>query len=717
MSQETKRFEFGDYILNAREKVLLRNGRSIPVPPKIFDLLLVLVQNHGHVIEKEVLMARLWADTFVEESNLTFSIRKLRKILGDEAQNSTFIETVPKRGYRFIADVAIRQDQSVPLVSLHDGAPPLQQPVKHSRMILIGGVLCLLLAAMGLGYWRYQINQQAADSPEAKTQMDIKRLTFHGKVVRAALSSDGKYFAYVREDKGMRSLWLGQTNDGSSMQLRPPSEIVYGSLVFGPDDSSIYCVGTSEGQPHSVLYRMSVLGEKTETVLENISSPPAFSPDGRQIAFVRNSPEKRESILLTANAADGKDERVLATRDWAARFTGDGASWSPDGKIIAVAALSSDIDSWGRELLGVQLADGAVEPLTSRKGIAMYRLAWLRDGSGIVLVATDKPAAEWLQLWHLPYPDGEMRQITKDLTTYNQSSLNLSADDRSLLAVQLHQTNNIWLAPATNLEQAQQITFGSPGRLDGAYGLEWTPDNSLLYTASTGEGISIWSMNTDGSEVKQITPTAFVERQMSITRDGRYIVFESSRHGSPEVWRSNLDGGQPQQLTSGGGNRSPHVAPDGQSVVYASTHTGTSTIWRVPIEGGTPQQLTNNESDWPRISQDGKQFACFYRAEADRAWQLGIFDIQGGPPLKLFDLPNTTNPRNGPRWTPDGSSITYRDWKEGIWLQPLQGGKAQRIPGLPKEKIYPYAWSPDASQFAFVRGTESYDVILISNFK
>jgi DNA-binding winged helix-turn-helix (wHTH) protein/tetratricopeptide (TPR) repeat protein len=106
MSLEIKRFGFGDFLLDAKEKVLLRNGKPLSVTPKAFELLLVLVENHGHLLEKDALMKTVWADSFVEEANLTFTVGLLRKALGDNAQKPLFIETVPKRGYRFIADVA-----------------------------------------------------------------------------------------------------------------------------------------------------------------------------------------------------------------------------------------------------------------------------------------------------------------------------------------------------------------------------------------------------------------------------------------------------------------------------------------------------------------------------------------------------------------------------------------------------------------------------------
>ena len=748
-----KIYRFDNFTIDPVRRKLERDQHRVQLPAKAFDLLVVMLENNGRLIEREELFQLLWPGQVVEESNLSVNVSALRKALGERKGETQYILTIPRQGYRFIADVSVedvRQNgphsitvngpsatddeetlfrsqseySSEPAETAdhveqnQNGTGRLSAPTVHLRAVgqrterrngtIIVGLLFALLAAVGFGYWRYNSNV----AQPAASEMEIKRLTFHGNVVRAALSSDGKYFAYVREDNGERTLWLGQTGDGSSIQLRQPSEIVYGSLVFAPDDHSIYCVGTSEGREHSVLYRMSVLGAKAETVLEHINTPPAFSPDGRQIAFVRQFPEKGESFLLIANAADGKEERVLAVRDWPTRFA-DGISWSPDGNLIAVAAVSSP----GREMLGVQVSNGAISPLTKQKWSALHRLAWLRDGSGLVMVATDKPAFEWLQIWHLSYPAGEARRITRDLTTYNQSSLSLSSDGSSLLAVQLQQINNVWVAPTTNLEQARQITYGPPGRLDGAYGLDWTPDARIRYTAATGEGISIWGMDPDGTAVTPITPFRFVERQLSLTVDGRYMVFESDRGGGVEVWRSDPDGGRPVQLTTGGTNRAPHIAPNGQGVVYSSRNSGISAIWWVGADGGPPQQLTHEESDWPRISPDGKQFACFYRPKAGQAWHLAVFNIDGGPPLKMFAIPSTTNIRNGPRWMPDGSAITYRDWKEGIWRQPLSGGDPQQIPGLPKEKLYTYAWSPDGSQFAFTRGSESYDVVLISDFR
>ena len=98
-------YQFGEFTVDRDQKVLFRNGVPLPLTPKVFDILIVLVENWGHIVEKDVLMRRVWPDTFVEDANLAFNIQRLRKALGDNAREPRFIETVARRGYRFIANV------------------------------------------------------------------------------------------------------------------------------------------------------------------------------------------------------------------------------------------------------------------------------------------------------------------------------------------------------------------------------------------------------------------------------------------------------------------------------------------------------------------------------------------------------------------------------------------------------------------------------------
>src|SRR6266540_5368551 len=107
MSKRAKQlYEFGPFSIDPAERALLRDGQPVPLTPKTFDLLLVLIENSGHLLEKDELMQRLWPNAVVEEANLPNNISLLRKALGDDASEHQYIETVPRRGYRFVGRVA-----------------------------------------------------------------------------------------------------------------------------------------------------------------------------------------------------------------------------------------------------------------------------------------------------------------------------------------------------------------------------------------------------------------------------------------------------------------------------------------------------------------------------------------------------------------------------------------------------------------------------------
>ena len=229
-------------------------------------------------------------------------------------------------------------------------------------------------------------------------------------------------------------------------------------------------------------------------------------------------------------------------------------------------------------------------------------------------------------------------------------------------------------------------------------------------------------MEADGSKQKQLTPAGYVDEHPNATADGRFIIFQSNRSGNHEVWRMNADGSGLAQVTSGGNNEQPSVSPDGKWVVYVSPHhlsgERLGTLWQVAVEGGAPRQLSDRPTAWPRVSPDGRLIACEYSTLSDSSHtKLALIPIGGGQPLKLFDLPPGVTFRYGLRWTPDGTAVTYRDWVNGIWRQSVAGGLPQRLPGLPEEKLFAYGWSPDGTQFAFTRGAETRDVVLMHNFK
>src|SRR6185295_6862396 len=139
--------------------------------------------------------------------------------------------------------------------------------------------------------------------------------------------------------------------------------------------------------------------------------------------------------------------------------------------------------------------------------------------------------------------------------------------------------SEIWIAPHGDAKQARCVLHGVAPRYEGVDGLAWTPDGRLLYSAYVGDSQVIWSMDSDGSDLKQLTPnkTRTSDTYICVSADGRHLVFQSNRSGTFEIWRMNLDGSDLKQLTSGGNNTQPSLSPDAQWVVYSSMRDGKAT--------------------------------------------------------------------------------------------------------------------------------------------
>src|SRR5262245_18795365 len=171
MEENLKRlYEFGPFRLDAGERLLLRDGEVVPLTPKAFDLLLALVEQPGHLLEKDALLKTVWPDSFVEENNLADNISRLRKALGEGDQGRKFIETVPRRGYRFVAEVKELSD-AVSLPPRHEELAAASLPVRHGVrfplhkrpevLLITFGFLALVLLGLGL-YLRFRPTSRAA---------------------------------------------------------------------------------------------------------------------------------------------------------------------------------------------------------------------------------------------------------------------------------------------------------------------------------------------------------------------------------------------------------------------------------------------------------------------------------------------------------------------------------------------------------------------------
>ena len=430
------------------------------------------------------------------------------------------------------------------------------------------------------------------------------------------------------------------------------------------------------------------------------------------MAFLRRDRESHETSIIIADAADGQNQRSLISRKGPETFSSEGLSWSPDGKTIAFSAHKTNSQE---EILAVNIADGRVTRIVGRDWGGVANLGWLPDGSGLIVLASEKVGERARQIWLVSHPSGEARQITNDLNIFLQSSLSISAGGK-LAVLQGHYNVDMWIAPHGDYKQARRVLQGVAPRYEGVDGLAWTPDGRLLYTAYIGDSGVIWSINSDGSNLKQVTPGKpnCSDSNLSVTSDGRYVVFQSNRSGNVEIWRVNLDSSNLKQLTTGGNNSSPSLSPDGQWVIYTSVHDGEATLLRIPIEGGEPTRIADAFSSVFRVSPNGQYTAYFVQSTK----RLLVTPFVGGEPVRTFSIPETAlRARPLIRWTPDGQAILYKDDFQGIWRQALKEPKPQLVVGSEELQVRQLAWSLDGKNLAYTSGAASQEIILIENFK
>lgn len=589
--------------------------------------------------------------------------------------------------------------------AMHSSAlKSISESLRRPRVSI--GVFLAGMVLVGLALWILLRQLNVVPLGPFQT-MKVTKLTSTGKSRDTTISPDGKYVVYVVEESGQQSLWLRHVPTTSNTQIIPPIEGEFAGLTFSPDSNYIYYV--QKRNDVGALFKMPVLGGSAQKVIANIDSHPSVSPDGQQLAFVRLQKTLGEYDLMVAKS-DGSQERQLAMRNRGEFFSLYGATaWSPQGKTI-VCASGSFSGGYHMNLLEVQIKDGAEKSIASQNWFQIIRVAWQRDGRGLILAGSDQAVSPF-QIWYVSYPEGKVRRITNDLIDYN--SLALTADSQTLVTLQVDRLTNIWVMPNGEIGRAKQITSG----VGHTNGLSFTPEGKILYSSITAGDLNIWLMEPDGSRKTQFTVNAGVNYHPVMSPDSHYIVFASNRNGPFNIWRMEADGSNPKQLTTGGTDVNPCFSPDSKWVVYESFSNGVPMLWKVSIDGGAAVQLTTVYSSLPAVSPDGKTIACRYLDKKVDARKIALITLDGGQLIKTYEIPIHYWQRI--RWTSDGLALTYIDVRDGIaniWSQPVDGRPPAQLTDFKNDLIFSYDWSRDGRQLACERGVETSDVVLISDY-
>jgi Tol biopolymer transport system component/DNA-binding winged helix-turn-helix (wHTH) protein len=755
-------YEFDNFIVDVRNQRLMRDGEMIPLAAKTFEILLVLLENNGHTLEKSDLLNRIWPETFVEEINLNVHISNLRKALGESAAHHQYIKTVPKKGYCFTAPIeeveserqippietealpqtAVQMDQFFqidipeeiadtqnlqerePLKELVSEEPVTAQitiqshntPGKRNRRFAVVGLLMFALTISGI--YLYSNRNALLPSLELPFQKICKRkLTAYGKNMLPTLSPDGEYVAYVLDDAGKQSLWIMQVDTKSSVQIIVPTEVSYNSVTFTPDGKFLYYTITDK-QYQSALYQIPILGGTPRKILAEVDSQIAISPNGKQVAFVKNNLTDGKTALVVANV-DGNEKRVLVTKQKPEMVSNwGGVAWSPDGRMIACAVRTLNLPTCYFQAMTVRVEDNKETPLGPDRWADIGQIAWLDNNRGILVSAFRQEEPFFgSQLWHIAYPGGEVTKLTDDLISYE--GVSLANHSQRLVTSTLERISRIWLLKDGKSEAAKQTVSVMGDNRSELFGMDWTPDGKLVYGSHGGRNSDIWIMNADGVNQRQLTFDESQETSPVVSADGRYIVYVAKGAGPPHLWRMDSNGENPLQLTDGEGEQDPSISPDGKTVFYNAFNSGVMSLNKISIDGGEMTQITHEWSIRPNVSPDGKYIAFIKMGDAHKRMVVAIMPFAGGEVVKVF--PQMPVPEHLLlRWSPDGRALHYIyivDGVANIWSQPIDGNDAVQITHFKSDHIFRFAWSRDGKNLALDRGVTISDVVLMNDMK
>jgi Tol biopolymer transport system component/DNA-binding winged helix-turn-helix (wHTH) protein len=736
-------FKFDDFYLDIDERCLTFQNQPVALTPKAFQTLVVLLRNHGKVVEKEYFLNEVWADTFVEESTLAQNIKTLRKTLSRFKEDKEFILTVPRRGYQFVGEVqeisgvdeeiiVVEKHTRTHLVTeqreIHDSldrnADKISVNFRQSllkngfstRNAIFVGLLAFLAFTIGyLASFGFKADQNFAESQFRKFRVDT--IVADADIRNSAISPNGKYLALVQVKNGVQSLYLRQIENGNTVEIVPRINGKFIGAVFSPRDEQIYYSVNENPEPNkpaiSTLYKVSVLGGAAREILHHIDSPAAISPDESRLAFVRRNPDSKETALILTDI-EGKNERSLAIRQPESGFTNGGVSWSPDGKSLSATAFQPENNRASVQVAVVDAESGEQKIISHENWISAGQTVWLKDGSGILTVAYGAKSPSLNdELWIVPYPEGKSRLVTNGINGNYGISLNAAAN--SIVAVESNKFACFLTAPVDNLFKNTHVLTTISDESPLPFGADWTNDGRIVYSATDDGNADIFTISEDGSERKQLTSDASAEISPKLSADGRFLIFMSNRTGQMDVWRADANGTNTIQLTANGNVKDSIISPDGETVFYLvqDSETMVETLWRVSINGENPTRLTSRTTRSPRISPDGKTIACYISNPETRAMKLALVSAETGEVLKYPAAPqNDDIPFLD--WSKDGENlfvVLQRGKPFSLWKLPLNGSQPEQLREWENDAIFRLAISRNGERVFYEVGNQLNSVV------
>jgi Tol biopolymer transport system component/DNA-binding winged helix-turn-helix (wHTH) protein len=696
-------YEFGPFRLDVSEHRLLREGRALRLTPKTFAVLRVLVENAGHLVDKERLMTEVWAGNFVEEGALNRSVSVIRKTLGESADRK-YIDTIPKRGYRFVAEVTVRRD--VPSRSAR-----AVYSAHHWRTMAAGAVLIVgaITATIALRYRHTETVAASSPLRAAHTQV-----TFSGNEGGAALSPDGRRIAYLSSDGVEKRVLVRDLTGGSPLTILAAPEAGY--LSWSPDGTELLV--WARGAGYNGIYRVAQLGGTPHPVAPGMYVS-CWMNDGATVAV----PSYIGGTISFYDRSGGR-QRSISLRDvsW--------SIWSIDWSPTAGRLALTSSDEQGRFTLWTVRPDGSEQTRVLTSSTAISSARWSPRGDAIYYMRqvsqTDSLYRIQLDATRSTASEEAISLLTGLETDH---SFALSADGRRLVYSRAPFHSNFW---TIDLDGAG----GTPRELTQGTSLverpHMSPDGqSIAFSMGRDPTVNVYTMPTAGGPSKQLTYLEGLNLAGGWSTDGRAIAFASNHEGMPRVWTVGAEGGPPRARSTGEMSESFEVAwSPGSAILYQQV--GNRNYYELDPSTGVEKPLVSNATvGWmfsPAYSPDGSKIAVTWnRRPARGIWIVDALTHQQRPlyapaaspvfPIgwsadgtAIYAVEGKTSAIRG-RMTPLGETMT----NARILMIPVNGDP-KTIMKLPSAEIGGVTMTRDARRFVYTVYTSESDVWIVDDF-
>jgi Tol biopolymer transport system component/DNA-binding winged helix-turn-helix (wHTH) protein len=614
------RFDVFEVDLRAGE--LRKEGRLVKLQEQPFRVLSLLLERPGEVVTRNELRLSLWpADTFVDfDHGLNSAVARLREALRDSADKPRFIETVAKRGYRFIYPI----HAALPAIPV--AAPVVSRTWvrEHPRTLAGIAVVPLLILFCAIGLWA--LYRKRAEGPLSSIEV-APLVGLGGFQVTPAFSPDGNQVAFRNGN--------GAHNTG-----------IYTALVGG--EKSLLRLSRDPGD-----------------------CCPAWSPDGRHIAFIR-SPDKTFSIVVVP-ALGGTEHRVYM----GPAPMGAGLTWSPNDKFLAFpeASAADPTRSW---ISLLSLADYSTQPLTAPPGGSLdAEPAFSPDGSQVAFVRSTV-AGVCNDVYVVPAAGGEARRLTFDHRPIIGPPAWTVDGHEIVFSSTRGGPDSLWRIPVSG--GAPRPVAGPIG--EGGWPSIPAKGEQLVYEQKVTK-FNIWRLALKDQKHYRAPPSVLISEKgdkmrPDLSPDGSKIAFESNRLGFWDIWMCATDGSNCDQVTSLHGTAGrARWSPNGRYIAFEFHPKERSEIYMVEVPGGVPRllpTLPGADNLSPSWSRDGK-WLYFASKRDSEPFQLWKTPIQGGPPTKVTRHGGISGVES-----PDGRFLYYSKYElGGLWKIPLEGGEETQV--------------------------------------